>query len=138
MSIKIHHTLKTWLAELEHEVRLLHSTDLKDEAQKNLVTFGVSACALDEWGEESILNFISGCKSLYASKTNGTSMQFYSWFDEQASQLRVSAVSSCHGKLPFGCELSLCTLAEIVNCLYTHDSGLYDKEHRLKVWCSDI
>jgi len=138
MPMKLHCTLKTWLNELNEEVSLINSSDLDDEANNHLVTFGASESDLTEWGKESVSNFILGCRDLYATKTNSLPMQFYCWFDEQASQLRISAVSSEHNKLPFRCQLNVCDLSEMVQGLFNNDSGLYSKRAKLNIWCSGI
>ena len=138
MPMKLHRTLQTWLHELNEEVTLISSPDLNSEANNHLISFGVSECDLTEWGKESVNNFILGCRDLHAIKTNSVPMQFYCWFDEQAGQLRLSAVSSKHNKLPFRCKLNVCELSEMIDGLFNNDSGLYSKNAKLNIWCSGI
>jgi len=138
MSMKLHSSLQVWLDELIEEVSLINSPDLNYEANEHLITFDVSESELAAWGKESVNNFILGCRDVYASKTNAVPMQFYCWFDELASQLRISAVSSRHNKLPFRCKLNLCELPEMVQGLFNNDCGLYNTNTKLNVWCSGI
>jgi hypothetical protein len=138
MPMKLHRTLKTWLHELNDEVSFINSSDLNTDANNHLVTFGVSESDLTEWGKESVSNFILGCRDLYSTKTNSIPMRFYCWFDELSSQLRISAISNQHNKLPFGCELNVCDLSEMVQGLFNNDGGLYSKNAKLNLWCSGI
>jgi hypothetical protein len=138
MPMKLHRTLQTWLDELNEEVSLINSADLNHEANEHLITFGVSESELAVWGKESVNNFILGCRDVHASKTKSVPMQFYCWFDELDSQLRISTVSSMHNKLPFKCKLNICELPEMVQGLFNNDSGLYSTNAKLNVWCSGI
>ena len=138
MPMKLHRTLQTWLDELNEEVTLISSSDLNQEANEHLITFGVSENELAVWGKESVTSFILGCRDVHATKTNSVPMQFYCWFDELAGQLRISAVSRMHNKLPFKCKLNICELPEMVQGLFNNDSGVYSKNAKLNVWCSGI
>lgn len=131
-------TLQTWLDELDDEVVLLHSSNLNSEANHNIVTFGISEDNLREWGLESINNFILACRDMYATRTNSIPMQFYCWFDQQAGQLRISAVSSEHNKLPFGCQLNVCDLSEVMQGFLNNNNGLGGEHDKLNVWCCSI
>lgn len=59
------------------------------------------AILVNQWGEDSISAFLESCSELYKRKSSETKLVFYSWLDEKASQIRISAVSQSHGKLPF-------------------------------------
>ncbi|MFV1922521.1 MAG: hypothetical protein ACMZ63_07960 [Methylotenera sp.] len=133
----MHSTLNKWLIELEEETVIVTSTNINEEAHGNMVTFGFNQNLLTEWGKESVSNFIKGCADLYSKKSNDLAMVFYSWFDEQASQIRISAVSQSHGKLPFKCKLNRVKLNEVVNGIYAGDSGLFTKGE-LDVWQQNI
>ena len=133
----MHSTLNKWLAELEEETVIVTSKDINEEAHGNMVTFGFNQNLLQEWGKESVSNFIKGCADLYSKKSNGLAMVFYSWFDEQASQIRISAVSQSHSKLPFKCKFNYAKLSELVNGIYDEDSGLFTKGE-LDVWQKSI
>ncbi|MCP4267956.1 MAG: hypothetical protein GY777_20700 [Candidatus Brocadiaceae bacterium] len=133
----MHITHKKWLNELEDEISIVYSEVAKEEANGNLVTFVVTAEVLNEWGADSIDAFIKGCRDLYASRNTSEPMWFYSWYDQQASQLRVGAISQRHEVLPFGCDLNLCELQAVIRGLFNSDSGLFTSG-RLNVWQSNI
>jgi hypothetical protein len=133
----MHSTLNKWLEELEEETIVLTSNDINIEATGNMVMFNFDCDLLKVWGKGSVAEFICACADLYSRKTNGYSMFFYSWFDEQASQFRISAVSQCYGEPPFGCKLNNVSLCELVNGIYAKDSGLYTRE-ALDIWRMDI
>ncbi|MCQ3831156.1 hypothetical protein HXX02_17115 [Microbulbifer elongatus] len=123
--------------ELEAEVDIVSSDEIDEEARSNMVSIGFSKASIDEWGEESVLEFLKGCADLYERKICDLNMVFYSWLDESAGQIRISAVSQAHNKLPFGCRLNSVNLRQFVNGLYSEDSGLYTKG-ALDVWRQDI
>ena len=123
----MHSTLNTWLEELEQETVIVTSDEINEEAKENMVTFGFNPDLLKEWEKGSVIKFLTGCANLYSKKSNNHSMVFYSWFDEQAGQIRISAVSQKHGKLPFECKLNHVSLDEVVQGIYTEDSGLFTK-----------
>lgn len=132
----MHSTLEKWLAELEETV-ILTSDEINEEARCNMVSFGFNEDLLQEWGKESVKQFIDCCADIYQRKSGGLNMVFYSWFDELASQIRISAVSQTHGKLPFGCDLKLSELMQVVDGIFSNNSGLYTKG-ALDVWCQKI
>ncbi len=133
----MHSTLNKWLIELEQETVIVTSKNINEEAHGNLVTFGFNHDLLKEWGKESVNKFIKGCADLYSKKSNELAMVFYAWYDEQAGQIRISAVSQIHGKLPFKCKLNDAKLCEVVNGLYAEDSGRFTKGE-LDVWQQNI
>ncbi|TQV65575.1 hypothetical protein FKG94_28535 [Exilibacterium tricleocarpae] len=137
MSEKMHTTLNKWLEELEEETEMTVSEDINEEARSNMVSFGFNEGLLKEWGKESVQEFLIGCADLYQRKSRDLKMVFYSWFDEQAGQIRISAISQAHNKLPFACELNLTNLSQVVNGIYSEGSGLYTKG-ALDVWCKNI
>ena len=136
MSENMHSTLSKWLEKLEETI-IYTSDQINDEARANMVSFGINGGLLQEWGTESLTGFLHSCANLYQLKSNDLKMVFYSWFDEQAGQVRISAVSQVHGKLPFTCRLNSTNLTELVNGIYSNDSGLYTKGV-LDVWCQNI
>ncbi|MGP4717009.1 hypothetical protein ACTXGL_10260 [Psychrobacter sp. T6-6] len=128
----MHNTFRRWLTELEDMV-VICAEDIHQEAAQNIVSFGFNQDLLVEWSEDSVIEFISKCANLYHRKSGVSEMLFYAWFDEQAGQIRISAVSQSHKKLPFRCELNQVTLNELVNGIYADDSGLYTKG-KLDIW----
>lgn len=133
----MHGTLKKWLEELEDETEIISSSEINEEAHCNMVAFGVNQGLLQEWGKDSVSEFLNECANLYKRKSNGLGMVFYSWFDEQAGQIRISAVSQTHGKLPFGCKLNQTSLSHLVDGFYADDSGLFTAK-ALNVWQQSI
>lgn len=132
----MHNMLRQWLIELE-EMVLLCAEDIHQEAKQNMVSFDFNQNLLIEWSEDSVIELISECANLYYRKSGISEMLFYAWFDEQAGQIRISAVSQSHEKLPFICKLNQVTLNELVNGVYADDSGLYTKG-KLDIWQQKI
>ncbi len=129
----MHNTLRKWLIELEEEMVVICAEDIHQEAEQNMVSFGFNQDLLKEWSEDSVIEFIGECANLYHRKSGISEVLFYAWVDEQAGQIRISAVSQSHRKLPFRCELNQVTLNELVNGIYADDSGLYTKG-KLDIW----
>jgi hypothetical protein len=133
----MHKTLYTWLNELIQEAKIITSLEIDEEAHENMVSFGVNAELLGECGKESVSELLKRCAIIFRQKRAESPMVFYSWFDEQAGQIRMSAVSQAHGKLPFKCKLNQTSLDALVNGVYAKDSGLFSKG-ALDVWQQDI
>ena len=133
----MHTTLSKWLEELEEETKIFVSDEINEEAQSNMVSFDFSEDLLNEWGKESVTEFLYACANLYGRRSGEKKIVFYSWFDEQAGQIRISAVSQTHDKLPFSCKLNSVSLSQVVNGFYSGDSGLFTNG-ALDVWCQNI
>jgi hypothetical protein len=133
----MHSTLSQWLKELEVEIKLVHSKDINEEANSNLVGFGINGSLFQEWGNDSIETFLRKCAELYNSKNDKAPMIFYSWFDEMAGQIRISAVSESHGKLPFRCNIAIVELSKMIEHISAEISDVAEL-NTLKVWQSGI
>ena len=133
----MHSTLNKWLEELDQETSIIVSSEINEEANGNMVTFGFNQDLLESWGNDSLVDFLAACSEVYRTKKDGTAMVFYAWFDEQAGQIGISTVSQSHNKLPFCCKLNQTGLSQVVKGIYTEDSGLYTKGV-LDVWCQNI
>ncbi len=133
----MHSTLKQWLKELENEINIVASVEINEEANGNMFTFGCNEEMLHDWGKGSVTEFLSNCASLYQRKNIESPMIFYAWLDEQAGQIRISAVSLSHGKLPFGCKLNLTNIESVVSGIFSSDSGLFTNGV-LDVWQKNI
>ncbi|PKF56464.1 hypothetical protein CW748_09720 [Alteromonadales bacterium alter-6D02] len=131
----MHSTLNQWLRELEIETQIVHSTDINEEANSNMVTFGTNESLLQDWGKDSIKAFVLECAELYNLKNTVAPMTFYSWYDEMAGQIRISAVSACHGKLPFRCNVNQVGLGAFIESFYTQSSI---EPYTLNVWLKGI
>lgn len=130
----MHSTLNEWLTELEDEIELITSDDINVEANSNMVTFGVNESIFKDWGESSVIAFLSGCADLYQAKSQGINMVFYSWYDDMSGQLRISAVSQKHESLPFRCKLNTVCLDKLVGGICSET----DNEGNLDVWRRSI
>lgn len=131
-------TYNKWLAELSDELEVIQSNDLNAEADANLITFNLPAEPNSSVNERALIDFLTGCRDLFQQKTNSTKMVFYSWYDEQSDQLRISAVSKKHAPLPFRCKIKHCELNEFVKETISKNSGLFSEPAQLNVWQSDI
>ncbi len=126
-------TLQKWLNELNEELLLIHSTEVNTEANSNMFTFGINS----EWTKDSVATFINKCSELYALKNNGQPMWFYSWYDDQAFQLRISAISQVHKELPFRCKLKSVSINQVVKDVFSNSNALASKG-KLNVWQTNI
>jgi hypothetical protein len=131
-------TLKLWLDELSEEIIVDHSPSIGDQAIANMVTIGLSDENLKDWGKESFREFILGCRHLYEIKRADRSMLFYSWYDEQAGQLRFSSISSEHKKPPFQCNIKYVELDFLIEKIYAKNSGLLTEDKKLYLWLSKL
>ena len=134
----MHKTLQTWVDELSEEIVLDHSTAVGKQGIANMVTIGVGGESLKSWGKESVKEFILACRDLMNHKSNGQSMLFYCWYDEQAGQIRFSAIASEHNNPPFQCELQYVELDVLVDNIFKHTSGLDAEGGSLYLWTSTI
>ena len=134
----MHSIFQKWIDEMNDEVIIVQSTDINEEAIENMMTFGLSTESVHSFGRDSVEEFLLNCRDIYKSKNNKEPMVFYSWLDEQSGQLRTSAVSSRHNKLPFECKYEKCDLESMISVLFTRISGLFDEAVCLKVWQSNI
>jgi hypothetical protein len=122
-----------WILELPEELDLIQSSEVNEEARSNMFTFGID----ETWSNKDIVNFISKCAEVYASKNTLQPMWFYSWYDDQAFQLRLSAVSQEHKKLPFGCTLKQVAIEDIAQDVINQTNGLM-KNNKLNIWQTNI
>lgn len=134
----MHHTLQTWLDELSEEFEINFSASVEEQANVNMLTFGMSETNLQGWGKESLRDFVLGCRDLFQKKCCGQPMLLYSWYDEQAGQLRLSAISPAHKNPPFECPIECVEMGFFVENIFTDTSGLNTENARLFVWTSTI
>jgi hypothetical protein len=111
MTKQMHSSLIKWLEELEEEIEIVASGEIGEKAHANMVSFGFNEELLNDWGENSVSEFLASCADLYKRKSIGLGVVFYLWLDEPESHIRMSAVSQIHGKLPFRCKISQASLA---------------------------
>ena len=124
-------THNDWINEISDNLKLVISPDINEEANSNLYTFGISD--FDD-KPEAIFLFIKECLKVYELKSFKTRMNFYCWYDEMANQLRISSVSTSHGKLPFQCKIKTCSLQKLTSEMVQGNSGLYSDKQQLYVW----
>jgi hypothetical protein len=133
----MHITLIKHIEELSTELSLLQSDEVTEEANANMYTFGISEELLQQYGANSVTTFLIEVSNLYGAQCK-SQMLFYSWFDEMASQIRVSAVSKKHGKPPFGCNIEPCELEQLVAGIFSGNGGLFIEPNKLLVWQKQI
>ncbi len=126
--------LNQWIEEMREEHQITQSLEINEEAINNMVVYRMPHEDVNTYSKGELCEFLSAHLQFYRSKTSGIPMYYYAWFDEQAGQLRISAVSQKHNQLPFGCELQECELETLVKSVISRSSGLFTKEQRLKVW----
>lgn len=100
---------------------------LHDEAMQNL--FCLDFSDLTNFNAKEIGDIISNIIKLKIEllETKNKKMTFYCWFDEMASQLRMSLVSTHHAILPFNCMIKHSHSLEDYfdrNFNMTHDEGI--------------
>ncbi len=130
--------LKQWASELEDEIEIHRSDEINDEANTNMIAFGISDEMMDSLSEKELREFIQQCSRVYSHKTNGIPTIFYCWYDQQASQIRVSCVSTKHDKLPFTCKLELTDLNNLITNFKVGINGLSTDKEALLVWQKSI
>ena len=125
------------LKQLEEKLTLQSSSDINQEANENLVSFGFSKQDTTLTTKRDIELFLSRVLSIYSSSNVGNDKLFYAWLDEMSSQIRVSAVSTNHNTLPFRTELECCTLEELATSIKRYDSGAFTSGS-IKIFKSSI
>jgi hypothetical protein len=100
--------LPGWLAEATASAVVVRPDDIDAEAQGNLWSFSLSAeqaAAVSAAQVEDFIRSIAEARARWLTAAGAGPMLLYCWHDEQAGQLRLSLVSTNHGRLPFGCEV---------------------------------
>lgn len=98
-----------WLEEVASDPLMVNKSEegLLFECRENLWTFAISQSQVEAITVEDVLYFLSAVmqareRQIKARPEPINPMIFYCWFDDQASQLRFSLVSTSHNRLPFG------------------------------------
>lgn len=78
--------------------------DINQEARENMFILSLTSEELENIGEEAIVKYLHECELTIVNRSNSASV-FYCWFDDMTRQIRLSAVSKSHGRLPFRCSL---------------------------------
>ncbi len=111
-------TFREWLADVRADEVVIDPFDINVEARGNLWTFGpLTGADLSAWR-----GFADGVVAAREGRLRSAgervgAMKFYCWHDQQAGQLRVSLVSSSHGRLPFGAETVEAKLESVIQSL---------------------
>ncbi|WP_414496432.1 hypothetical protein [Stenotrophomonas maltophilia] len=93
--------LETWFQSASEDALVMDLEYINTEARGNLCTFSPPAeVTLDV---EQVVAFIDRVAAHRSAQVAGHAMTFYCWHDMKVRQLRLSLVSSVHGKLPFAC-----------------------------------
>ena len=98
-----------WLEEVANDLLIVDQSEkgLSYESHGNCWTFATSQSQAEVTTVEDVLNFLSGVmqareRQIKARPRPVNPMVFYCWFDEQASHLCFSLVSTSHNRIPFG------------------------------------
>ncbi|WP_152995634.1 hypothetical protein [Pseudoalteromonas sp. 10-33] len=112
-------------------LKIVTSSDINEEANGNMLSFTFD---LFEREEEFFSLFLNYCTELYKNTVNDELLTIYCWLDELAGQIRLSAVSQSHEKLPFRVDLNNLPLEQFCESLVIGCSGIYSKPGNLNVW----
>ena len=129
--------LSSELKRLEENLSLHSSSDINQEANENMVSFGFRKQDTSLVTKQDIELFLSRALSIYSSRNNSGAKLFYAWLDEMASQICLSAVSTNHNTLPFRAEPECCTLEELATSIKQYDSGAFTSG-RINVFTNGI
>ncbi len=102
------------------------TSEVREEIYHNCIYFSKSDLkGTDSSGLKQILTAIRENRKFQLKNSNlPVDLIYYSWFDEQAMQLRLCFINSNHKKLPFGCTLLKVDDEEIILQKFLED----DKE----------
>lgn len=98
--------LSRWLSSLADGGVDINPQDINAEAIANLRCFSPNdeeTLLLDVVGVQRFVEAGLVRRRRWLAARQAPPMRFYAWHDAQARQLRMSAVSSSHGRLPFRC-----------------------------------
>lgn len=130
-------SLVTWLRELDTEFKFSCDPEMNSQACANTHAFSWNQEDRLALTDDDVGEFLRGCASIVLSKAPLLDAVFYSWVDDQAGQLRFSAVVGSNADLPFGCTVRVSTLEEIADDLRRMDTGL-SHGLPLNVWTQRI
>ncbi len=97
-----------WLPEVLSDEVVVNCADILAEARGNLWSFALNpeqAAALSRNRVADFVGAVVEARGRWLSAHGASPMLFYCWYEEQASQLRLSLVSKTHGCLPFEFEV---------------------------------
>ncbi|MCI1050217.1 MULTISPECIES: hypothetical protein [Stenotrophomonas] len=95
--------LESWFQFATEDALVMDLEHINAEARGNLCAFSPPAeVTLDV---EQVVAFLHRVAAHRSAQIAGHAMTFYCWHDMLVRQLRLSLVSSEHGRLPFGCHL---------------------------------
>ena len=98
--------LSRWLSSLADDSLGIDAEDINAQAVANLCCFSPTDAEtpqLDVAGVQRFVEKVLARRRRWLAARQAPPMRFYAWHDAQARQLRMSAVSSSHGQLPFRC-----------------------------------
>lgn len=107
-----------WLQQAADDAIVVDGEDMQHEARSNLWAFSPRDDQHAGLDAESVARFVEAVADSRqaALRAQGLpAMTFYCWHDGQARQLRLSLVSSAHGRLPFAGPVRHVPLREIVD-----------------------
>ncbi|HDS0949415.1 TPA: hypothetical protein QDZ34_001038 [Stenotrophomonas maltophilia] len=93
--------LEDWFLFAVEDALVIDTDFINEEARGNLCSFSpAEGCEPDAGALAAFVRRVAAHRAL---ELDGHPMRFYCWHDAQARQLRLSLVSTAHGRLPFGC-----------------------------------
>jgi len=93
--------LEDWFQFAVEDALVIDVDCINEEARGNLCSLSpAEGCEPDP---AALAAFVRRVAAHRAPELHGHPMRFYCWHDAQARQLRLSLVSTAHGRLPFGC-----------------------------------
>jgi hypothetical protein len=108
-----------WLKKVSAHSLLVQPDDINAEALANLHWLSLESEQARDVTTECVQRLINDVVAAWRGQQRERSLPeivFYCWHDAQAGQLRISAVSRNHGRLPFGCQLEqVAELSVVVN-----------------------
>jgi len=97
--------LNEWLNEVCVHELVVAADNINIEASQNLWTFSIDVNRAAAMVRDDVEHFVLKIVAAWHRQRRErrlAPMLFYCWHDAQAGQLRISAVSGSHGRLPFG------------------------------------
>ena len=124
--------LAEWAREFADEFQLVVGEHIHSEARGNMHSFSFSDETRKALAPDDVCAFVLACADAAQRHPLSEPYVFYAWYDEQADQLRMSAVGQRFERLPFRRALSEATLDVVAS----HFLGRLDVplEHSLPVW----
>jgi hypothetical protein len=119
--------LKKYLDGLLRFGELMLAGDINDQANFNLICINVDGFGSAPLDRAHLCYALVYLKKIFKNKKKDVSRaKFYSWYDAQSGQLRVSAIADDLCRLPFKCRYSITSdHLDVVEDVFSEISSLY-------------